>query len=161
MVLYYTFLLQDFYRKLVLKTNSENWKNQKQTTFSSTNDISDWSMKAFGIFGSIALTFLGSCLFVCCCYCCLACFQTAKSHEQNSQELERTQQEQVNPDIFSQTRASQNNTPHAISPIATSARPESPPPPYPPESPPPGYEATFLPYPNTGTAYQAPSTNPV
>ena len=93
-------------------------------------------------------------LFICfniCIIYIIKCIRKSNAIEQNSQELNDMQQQQENPDIFSQTRPSQHN-----SRIATPVRPEFPPNPCPGAS-----VSAFLPYPNTGTAYQAPSTNPV
>ena len=169
------FLLQDFYRNLVLETNRK--ETQRKTTFSNTKSPSPWLSlaKALGrAFGTTAAVMFASCLCASClsktcCSCCVSiCYQTAKIPvtvttvtEQELQEVQEQQlqnlQEQT--DINPRTRPSQNNTPHGIFPNADS------PPPYPAESPPPPYpgisKAAFLPYPNTGIAYQAPSTNPV
>ena len=69
------------------------------------------------------------------------CIKASNSNEQNLQELNKRQQRQENPE-----------TPT----IGISARPKST------EIRNPGTpETAFLPYPNTGTAYQARSMNPV
>ena len=140
--------------------------NQKKASFATTKDTSDISTSASGTTGttvSILIFLFGlllGFLFVWCfyCYCERHGISTMKaiSYGKISQDSNNMRQKQENNEMFSEPLPIQNNSPDSFSRVATSDRPASPRTTYLTVS-----GAAFLPHPNTGIAYQAPSTNPV
>ena len=115
-------------------------RNQKKPAFSNTKLIGITIM-ALGGFSAVAL--FAACLCASCIYCdaLISGEQGTKMSPEHLQELQEQQRQNLQ---SSRSPPSQYNTP------------EAPPPPYSDVA-----GGTFLPYPNTGTAYHAPCTNPV
>ena len=147
--------------------------NQKKLSFANTKNTSDVPTSASGAIGTtgsimiflfgllLGFLFVWSIYWYCSRRTMAAISYGKLSQGSNNMRQEQenievlggnyTRQEQENNEVFSQKLTVQNN-----SPDATSDRPASPRPTNLGIS-----RAAFLPYPNTGIAYQAPSTNPV
>ena len=128
-------LLQDYHRELVMDEYSRSITNPPQKSSDRLREIR--TLEKTGFF-FLAVVLLGL-------------FMGTKSYIQELRELIRRQKLQKNPDLFCETSESEGNTTDPETPIDPTNRS-------------PDIETrrtAFLPYPNTGTCYQAPASNPV
>ena len=129
-------LLQDYHRELVMDEYSRSITNPPQKSSDRLREIGNNLAFCFGFFLAPVL---------------LVLFMVTKSYIQELRELIRRQKLQKNPDLFCETSESEGNTTDPETPIDPTNRS-------------PDIETrrtAFLPYPNTGTCYQAPASDPV